>query len=122
MLLGIGAKRGTWLYSIRLSLWMMVLGLGGAAGCSNTTQTGQPDGADTGWDTQDITTCYADMGNPDYNTDPDTADTEPDPGLPDTMCVECYVPPWEPPPEPPPDTSTDSDVESEDVEDEDEAG
>ncbi len=92
MVTGLGSRRGTWLNGIRLSLWALVLALGGiGAGCSGRTQIGQPDaGSEPGPD-------LADPG-------PDLADPEPD-----FSCVECYAAPWDPPPDAPEDPIPDPD-------------
>ena len=117
MVLGLGAKRGTLLFRFRLSLWMLVMGLGGAAagtGCDSQGLTGTPtpDGLSD-------PTCYAPV---DAGTEPDALS---DPGMeadaPDPDMVTCYSPPWDPPPEPIPDGSTDPSVEEEDAGDPDPA-
>jgi hypothetical protein len=109
MVLGLGAKRGTWLYSFRLSLWMMVMGLGGAAGCSDTTLSGRPDADQQDTPVSELE-CYAAPWDPPPEPPPDT-NTDPD-VEPDIVCVECYQAPWDPEPDAPPD------VEDEDVEEE----
>lgn len=103
MVMGLGNRRGTWLNGLRLSLWMMLISLGGAAGCSETTQIGHPDASDT----NSGDTGYADMSDPRPDTSvPDTEeDTEPD-----FSCVECYQAPWDPEP----DSSTDPDEDADD--------
>jgi hypothetical protein len=115
MVLGIGAKRGTWLYRLRLSMWMIVMGLGGAAGCSETTLSGRPDGGDVGGTDPVVndpspTECYVAPWDPGPEPAPDT-NTDPD-AEPDFSCVECYQAPWDPEPDAP----SDPDVEEEDVE------
>jgi len=115
MMLGIGRKRGTWLHSLRLALWMVVVGGAGAAGCSEEEIRGTPDGSDTG---PGEMTCYA-APAPDADTI-DAPDTSDDPGLDETefSCVECYAAPWDPPDDPSEPDATDVDDDEGDAEEE----
>ena len=113
MVLGLGARRGTPLYRLRLSLWMLVLGLGGAAtavGCDGQGITGQPDASPEA-------TCYAAPMDPPPEPVPDGPDAPDEPDV-----IMCYDPAVDPGPEPRPDASTDGDEDAADASTDEEEG
>ncbi len=120
MVLGLGARRGTPLYRLRLSLWMLVMGLGGAAGCDSQGITGQPDGSG---DPFPEATCYAPV---DPGSEPvaepvaDVPDAPDEPDEPDV--IMCYDSVIDMGPEPQPDASTDGDEDAVDASTDEEDG